>query len=232
LVPTLPYKGVKERPNEWLSWRIYRMKSNIISLITLLVLSVFVQSCARDTKPEISCNFSQSDKSQRISWGKNLPVQMMVHKSIPKKYYSAIESAAKSWNDLMGRELIKIVQWNVSGSTSSVQDGYNLITMSDVWASQKSDEQARTTVYSLGARIVEADIVLNRKNFILSVEAVTPGGAVDFFSLVLHEMGHVLGLAHSTIRGSVMPEGLSSGQNRPLPSPGTGADFKSLSCEY
>lgn len=61
------------------------------------------------------------------------------------------------------------------------------------------------------------------------------GGTIDFYTVALHELGHALGLAHSTVAGSVM-EATYAGQRRvltaddiagiqaiygPVPEPGT-----------
>jgi hypothetical protein len=52
---------------------------------------------------------------------------------------------------------------------------------------------------------------------------------VDFESLVLHELGHVLGLAHTATIGSVMVPSLASGYVRRMPSV---TDIQALKCEY
>jgi hypothetical protein len=63
----------------------------------------------------------------------------------------------------------------------------------------------------------------------LSLPPPVPFSGVDFESLVLHELGHVLGLAHTATIGSVMVPSLASGLVRRTPSE---TDIQALKCEY
>jgi predicted Zn-dependent protease len=71
---------------------------------------------------------------------------------------------------------------------------------------------------------------LDGANFQFFVDPSNPvPTAVDLQSLVLHELGHVLGLAHNTMTDSVMQASLASGQIRETP--GT-TDINDLKCGY
>jgi len=66
-----------------------------------------------------------------------------------------------------------------------------------------------TILYTLGERIVEADIHLNAKDFAFAVGAVP--GKIDLQSILIHELGHVLGIGHSSDPRATMNAGLPSG---------------------
>lgn len=202
-----------------------------ISILAVVAIGVLMQACARKVKPEEPCHFVQNSIQQRVSWGQNLPVEMMVHESVPSQYYESIERAAEAWKHLMGREMIRIVQWNVGGSAIPEKDGYSMITMMDSWDTNQNREQARTSVYWKGHQILEADIRINDKDFDFSVSEVVESSKVDLTSLVLHEMGHVLGLAHIEEDTSVMQSELSKGEDR-RDIGESGPEFWALSCEY
>ncbi len=58
--------------------------------------------------------------------------------------------------------------------------------------------------------LAHADIMVNG-NFFFSTSNTTPNGQYDLPSIILHELGHVIGMAHNTIEFSVMRPRISSG---------------------
>ncbi len=65
-------------------------------------------------------------------------------------------------------------------------------------------------------RVIEADIRFSTLvNW--SVVDVTAAGAYDYYSNSLHELGHVLGLDHTSVAGAVMLPSLRAGQQRRIP---------------
>ena len=67
-----------------------------------------------------------------------------------------------------------------------------------------------------GLRVVEADIVFSTK-FNWSFGEVTPLDAYDWRSTLLHELGHVIGLGHTTTADAVMLASLARGVQRRTP---------------
>ena len=197
----------------------------------IIVVLVFLQACGRPVKPEEPCNFVQNAVKQRISWNEDMPIEMMVHKSVPKEYVGAIRETMDAWNKLMGKELLKVSIVGVGGSPLPEKDNFSIIYMLDEWDANKPREQARTSVYWRGSQIIESDIRINNVNFEFSVNNDGEAGKVDLHSLLIHEFGHVLGLGHIEEQASVMHAELAKGQvRRELPL--GGPDYLSLICEY
>lgn len=175
-----------------------------------------------------ACHFSRNNLGVRISWKGSLPVNMIIHKSVPEKYDAEIISAANRWNTATGRNMINVARDN-SFSEGVGSDRKNIIFWATDWDSSSSKEQARTISNTDLSRIIDSDIKINAKNFSFALTAQTLGSsAVNLESLILHEMGHVLGLQHFEGTG-IMSTHLASGKLR--------FDFSSeelseLSCEY
>lgn len=203
------------------------MIRKMLALSVLIATAVALQACGAKKSPEESCNFVQNGEQQRVSWGAQVPVVLYVDRSVPSVYYDPIVNAVTEWNRRVGREVMKIGGWAVTAG-QPVQDGQNVIYMLSDWEIEKANEQARTTVYWAGDRIYEADIRINDRNFDFSwgepqVEKV------DMESLILHELGHVMGLAHSATPQSVMARSLPNATKRRELS---AADQNSIRCEY
>ncbi len=175
-----------------------------------------------------ACHFTRNNLGVRISWKGSLPVTMIIHKSVPEKFDSDISSAANRWNTAAGQNLINVTRDN-SFTEGPGNDRKNIIFWSSDWDSSNSKEQARTISNTDLSRIVDSDIKINAKSFSYVLTAQTSGStAVNLESLILHEMGHVLGLQHFEGTG-IMSTHLASGKLR--------FDFSSeelseLSCEY
>jgi hypothetical protein len=99
------------------------------------------------------------------------------------------------------------------------------------WEENKSSEQARSIIVWRGSKIKDSDIWLNAKNFRFTYldEELHPF-RVDLVSLVVHEMGHTLGLEHNSRPESVMFARLKRGYDRrQIDHLG---DLESFGCEY
>jgi predicted Zn-dependent protease len=199
--------------------------------MSLLVgIPMVFTACARFIPPEEPCNFVQNSQSQRVSWKESVPVQIYVHQSVPEKFHEPIKDAIKEWNHWLNREALHAT-FNSTGSLEPTRDGYSVIYWLNSWEPDRKTEQARTTVYWSGSQIYEADIRINNVNFKYYISSDEPDRLerVHFKSLILHELGHVLGLGHNDAQGSVMNVTLPNGKSRDQVGP---VDKDSLSCEY
>lgn len=190
------------------------------------VAAIVIPACA--PKSQESCGYVQNSYSERVSWRSDLPITMYIHESVPPHLRGAIESAMKTWEKAAGRKLFNIAQKIVGGPSNPSQDRYNVIYFQSSWEADKPSEQARTNLYWVGDQIVEGDININGK-FTYYWNQQTSGTSYNIEALVLHELGHVLGLKHNDHTDSVMASYLASHSDRLTP---TRADLSSLKCEY
>jgi hypothetical protein len=193
--------------------------------------TAILPACSRPVAPQNSCFFVQNPDGQRVSWKGNLPVQLYVHNSVPTEAYPAIDLAIAQFNQQLGngRDVFKVVAYGVGGDLNPQQDGYSTIYWLNSWDSTKPTEQARTTIYWSGNQIFEADMRIDAANFQYNFGQDSSFSDVDLNSLLLHELGHVLGLAHNPVQGSAMNPTLDDGQVRR----DLGAmDLTDLKCEY
>ncbi len=205
------------------------IKTFIVALVSCVLLFM-VQACA--PKSQEDCGFVQNVYGERISWKGQLPIVMKIHESVPETYYEAVSQAAESWNRVYGKTLIVVDKTNIlTGPTVSMKDTQNVIYFYKTWEEKKTTEQARTSVYWLGDAIKEADIRINAKDFEYYDLALNNKGPskINLQALVIHEMGHVLGLKHKDSESSVMATYLASQSDRVQIAQ---TDKKSLTCEY
>lgn len=201
-----------------------------MGLICVMAIGLLLEACSRPLAPQPSCNFVENPENQRVSWKRNLPVQLYIHESVPTEAYAAIDRAIAVYNSSFAQQVFKVVARGVSGPLDAQKDGYSTIYWYNTWDTDKPTEQARTTIYWTGTQIFEADMRVDAANFTYNFDPDNTGFSnVDLDSLILHELGHVLGLAHTTQAGSAMNPTLDEGQvRRQL---GT-VDTSDLHCEY
>ena len=238
----------------------------------LFIMSlVFLSGCQNPPPAEESCNFSQNSFNRRVSWAR-LPIQLYVDESLLTidvgdndrfAAFYALREAVEFWNQQFETPVFEldsvIAQLPTPELTTGgkvVPDGYNgiYVVSPDVFQNTNgTDEQARASISFRGDYIYEADIIIDgSERFYFEDETrAASSGQVQFKSLMIHELGHALGLAHVDIPGtdSVMYPRLSYGQMRPVPvedSNGVAArdasgntilelpeiDAESVSCEY
>lgn len=196
----------------------------------LLVASfcLLLANCGVKKEREADCGFVQNVYGERISWKSTSAIPLYVHESFPAQMVPALQRAITRWEEVLKRPTFYIVQTGYQ-SPGPIQDGMNVIYWLKTWEANKPMEQARTSVYWVGDQIQEADIRINNKNFIFSGTGIGAPGEVHLESLMVHELGHVLGLKHRDEAGSVMATYLSSQTVRNTIS---SKDLEDLKCEY
>lgn len=204
-----------------------------IVLPFILMGLIALQACA--PKAQNDCGFQQNVYGERISWKGRVPVTFFVHSSVPSNYLGAIEQAAQTWNDRAGKTVIEISHQPHTGGADG-RDRANVISFAETWDKQKQSEQAKTIVHWIGDQIQEADIKVNASRsengdttHLYYWNETVSEPSVNLEALVLHEMGHALGLKHNDKGSSVMATYLANNSDRTELS---SKDTMNLQCEY
>jgi predicted Zn-dependent protease len=201
----------------------------LILLICVSSAIVLVQACAPKPKSEDSCNFVQNVYGERVSWKGNLPIILHVHKSFPQMYLPALYEATQIWENAVGRRLFEIANGRNLETINPRQDQVSVVYWMNTWEADKPSEQARTSIYWAGNTIQEADLRINNKNFSFYIDSPAKDTDVQLTSLLVHELGHVLGLKHNDQEPSVMATYLAMHTIRKDLS---AQDLTSIECEY
>lgn len=196
-------------------------------------------------KEQTPCGFVQNVYGQRISWKTREPIDIVINTEVPAQLRPAIYRAAKTWEDQIGQKLFNIIENSSQASSGPSKDGKNGIYFLSTWEADRKSEQGRTSVYWAADQIMEADIRINASQFSFydkdhsalvlarstdgTVSAYASQDGYNFEALILHELGHLIGLKHSELSASVMATHLSAYTDRVVLSD---TDIQSVQCVY
>lgn len=178
---------------------------------------------------EADCGFVRNSYGQRVSWKKNIPVVLEFHKSFPAEYEDIIKKAADHWNEAAGMTLFRFAHTESVLPDTSQRDSKNTIHWLLSWPESQKGLQALTNLYWETNQLFEADIAIDAQYFNFFSESPTTPYDIHLESLLIHELGHVLGLKHRIAVPSVMVAVLNGAVTR---SSLTAADRETIKCEY
>lgn len=178
---------------------------------------------------ETSCGFMQNSYGQRVSWKKNIPVVLAFHKNFPVEYEEVVNKAATHWNEAAGMTLFRFVRSENDLSEAAQKDSVNTIHWLLSWPENQKGLQALTNLYWKNSQLFETDIAVDAQYFNYFSEAPTTPYDIHLESLMIHELGHVLGLRHRSTVPSVMWAVLNGAVKRDSL---TAADRETIKCEY
>jgi len=201
--------------------------------MTTLVLTMFgcagkslMEAVAPQYEAQSDCGFAQDVQGERQTWH-STPIELYIHNSFPQVFYPALTSAIKDWETAVGRPLFQI-KGNVQGPVSPRMDGKNIIYYYTTnWAPNTALSQGMTDTNTTGNAVKEADIKINAVNFRFYQDDRATG-SIHMESLLVHELGHVLGLKHTpgdSVMNPLLP--VYTIRNKP-----TDLDISNIHCGY
>lgn len=197
--------------------------------VLILLLGIYLVACDRKFNTQDACGFRQNSNLQRVSWKRSTPISIYAHVSLSASMIVKLREAAAVWNTAAGKELFRIAPEIVSILNNSNEDGYNVVYLTNDWDATNHNETAVTTSFYTGNQMLEGDIRINNKYHTFYTGDSSTFVGIDFKSLMIHELGHVLGLSHSDYEGSVMQPVLHYGFSKRTISQN---DLNNINCEY
>ena len=199
-----------------------------IFYIILFGSVLFIANCDGNPQPaaQAPCGFVQNAYGQRVSLKDGPPIKLYYDANFPTQYYNDVQAGIDTWEKVIGRKVFDLQPDPLPASNPS-QDGVSVIYWMTTWDSALRSQQANTTIYWDGDQITEADMKFDASYYAMSDNPANT--TVDMASLVVHELGHVLGLKHDDADPSVMATYLASGFERRVLYP---EDVDHIKCEY
>ena len=153
----------------------------------------------------------------------DLPVAFEIDESVPLAAVASIQKAAKDWEIAFGRPVITINE--PKSSLFPIRQRSKI-----VWKMSPGPlaERLEGYTYTIAHQtILSADIEINPVDFAFNFDAFPQDNTLHLESLMVHEFGHALGLAH--MAGGVMDPHLALGSVRTVVDDQSAA---SLKCMY
>lgn len=170
---------------------------------------------------EDACGYIQNSYGQRVSWKSSLPISMSIDSSYPANHEQALLNAAKLWEDAAGMTLFKF-----SRSPTGKSNGVHWLTD---WDSSQKSMQAITSLRWYKNSLVDAQLKIDARYYNFYTSSPSSNLDIHLQSLLVHELGHVLGMKHRSTSPTVMWATLHGATVREVLSQ---ADIQSLKCEY
>lgn len=138
-------------------------------------------------------------------WQENdFPITIYYPTDIPQSYKDTLASVSTKWNSALGFEALVLIEdffnQNYLELYDSLEDDINSITFqNESWFSGYDNVLAFTTASLYGDNFIQTDILFNFFQQPFVAQTPVPSNKVDFESVLLHELGHSLGLDHIQI---------------------------------
>ena len=197
-----------------------------IKITLFILLTIVITSCGTESEKEVKyVDNAHNESFGELRWSTNdLPITIQVPSSYQdtQAVVDAFENAVGVWNDALGFNALEL---NFEGvdvsigkplplqSNTFLDDGiFSLIFPSNWFDDIENGVLALTSFSYRDNQILHADIIFNNQYFNFSTSP--SGNQLDIESVLIHELGHLLGLSHVEVGddpNSVMNPRLRSG---------------------
>jgi len=156
----------------------------------------------------------------KYHWSQSYPIPLYFHESFPTEYIPIFKNAMARWESTLQQSLFTLqAEVIVSSVIPDPSDKKNVIYwITTTNTNLASSEQGRVefSLNSINDQILEADMLINATftNFQFFTDTPRTTNDVHLESLFIHELGHMLGLKHSTSETSVMKRRLKAKEQR------------------
>ncbi len=195
----------------------------------IFILLFLVTACGKPTTKSV-LNAHKADGLQNLSWDKStFPIILKFHYDeffTDPSIRQACDNAVQSWNSALGIEAIRIEYVNVASTQSYtalqeyLYDSDKVVITPNTWPDSESSSAIAVTayLYNSNKRLLHGDIIFNPD---YTVGSQSLPWEFDLESVLIHEVGHFLGLAHTKIEDdstSVMNPSIGPGTIKRTPS--------------
>lgn len=192
----------------------------------LLFLAVLFIGCNTAEKSEVTSSAYSGARAWAVS---NFPLNVKVSDQFSGSEITLIQDMGTAWEDSMSNRVDFFDLSTTSSKTgpyssNALNDSEYGIYKSTAWPGDfSSSALAVTQIYVsayISGQISHADIVINDDNYNFRTSAA--GSGYDLGTVVIHELGHFIGLDHSPSSGfvradSVMYPAISSSESKRIP---------------
>jgi hypothetical protein len=180
--------------------------------INLILLCLLFVSCGAQSPANFIILHNDGGQStgsiSTFKWAnESLPLYVHVPQELQAQYETSFELAANAWNDALGTTAIVIV-FDKVGNTQyksvdqALNDPDTSITLQETWSVFPSFEESNLAVtvtqFTNSGIIYNADIFFNVEDFNFATAGFTRVFQHNIETVLIHELGHLLGLKHST----------------------------------
>lgn len=184
----------------------------------IIVLLFLILAGCHQNKPDNDCLTLKNSRGDTVRPSKI--IRFYFNPSVPNEHRPIFIKAADNWEKAVGRKLFEFVDTEEDIPAVTEIDGASVV----YWENCEDigpRVQAYARNYWKGSDIVESDLCFTLKNFRQTNKKL------DLESLIVHELGHVIGLTHNESKNSVMNSILAKGEIKRKP---RSEDLKNLQC--
>lgn len=212
------------------------MKKHLKNFVLLFVVFGGTVSCSPSKISKVSylsqqqmlCGGFEIKNQKSVYWAQDFPIRYQVSSNFPETHYVAVSKAVEIWNTTFNTTIFELNLEDTVNMQSPKGDGRNIIYWTENWTYEKQ-KHATTFMYLHANNLVEADIAVNIDEFNMGLPG-TVTSEYDLTSILVHELGHVLGLKHEdVVAGSVMQTYILPGEVRQTLSK---TDIANIQCMY